>query len=236
MLTQGFIAAPAEPLRCRSRFQGAPRSDPEPEGSRDAVPSTADPIELDLFRRVRVGDEDAFSTLFRRLYADVATFALRLTDDRELAEEVAQDIFVRLWLGRAEVSRDADPRAYLFRAARNRVIDRVRHRDVRRLTESDVAATYDRPPTTPSQNLEHAETRERYARTLRALPPRCREVFLLSRDGGLTHPQIAEALGLSVKTVEAHVGRALRQLRAALLTTETAAAAAVVLLAFLFVG
>jgi len=77
-------------------------------------------------------------------------------------------------------------------------------------------------PRAVDESLDCAETAALLGRAIRALPPRCREAFVLSRDAGLTHDAIAQIMGTSVRTVESHVGRALAALRTALARRNTA--------------
>jgi RNA polymerase sigma-70 factor, ECF subfamily len=181
--------------------------------SRGIAQSSAEDREL-LVRLT--GDErdarDAFETIFRKWYVPVARATQALVRDAGVAEELAQDVMLELWRRRADLVAEASAQAYLFRAARNRAYNHLRHLAIvrRRLPLSGGRVSHD--PEAPVQ-LEAAELDAAIQRAMDALPPRCREVFELSREEGLRYADIADRLGVSVKTVETHMGKALRTLR-----------------------
>ena len=166
----------------------------------------------ELLDRLRRGDRDAFDALFRRHYPALVGVAEAIVRDRDVAEEAAQDVMLELWRRRDTVSVDESPRAYLFRAVRNRALNHLRHERMKQRTAPMVAgesATHAEGPARVAEEEIGAAVREAVA----ALPERCREVFELSRGHGLRYAEIASVLGISVKTVEAQMGKALRVLR-----------------------
>jgi RNA polymerase sigma-70 factor (ECF subfamily) len=129
--------------------------------------------------------------------------------ERDAAEDAVQEVFVAMWRGRAALPEPAALAGYLHRAVRNRALNQLRQRHGDAVDPDGVIA-----PALALDRVEAAELRERLERALRALPPRTREVFLLSRQQGLTYQAIADTLGISVKTVETLMGRAIAALRA----------------------
>jgi RNA polymerase sigma-70 factor (ECF subfamily) len=166
----------------------------------------------ELLERVRAGDEAAYDTVFRTWYAPLVRVAAALLRDTDAAEEVVQDVMVEFWRRRLVMDADVTLRAYLLRSVRNRALNHLRHLRVRRETTGDVEALYDEPMGS-DQPVVAKELGEAVAKALEELPPRCREVFDLSRVHGLKYAEIAESLGISQKTVEAQMGKALRVLR-----------------------
>ena len=166
----------------------------------------------ELLERVRAGDEGAYDTIFRTWYAPLVRVAGALLKDSDAAEEVVQDVMVELWRRRHLMDADVTLRAYLLRAVRNRSLNQLRHLRVRRETTGDVEALYNEPVSS-DQPVVAGELAEAVKIALAELPPRCREVFDLSRVHGLKYAEIAESLGISQKTVEAQMGKALRILR-----------------------
>ena len=166
----------------------------------------------ELLERVRAGDEAAYDTVFRTWYAPLVRVAGALLKDTDAAEEVVQDVMVELWRRRHVMDAGITLRAYLLRAVRNRSLNHLRHLKVRRDTTVDVEALYDEP-VTADQPVVAKELGEAVRIALDGLPPRCREVYDLSRVQGLKYAEIAETLGISQKTVEAQMGKALRVLR-----------------------
>ncbi len=174
-----------------------------------------EPDDPGLLARIRAGDRDAFERLFRHWYPRLAEYALRLLDTRDAAEDAVQDVFVALWKGKAKLPDPQSLSGYLHRAVRNRALNQLRQR---RTAGRWLSALDPEPRIQPDADtgVEDQELDAAYRAALSDLAPRGREVFLLSRERGLSYPQIAETLGISVKTVETLMGRALQALRARL--------------------
>jgi RNA polymerase sigma-70 factor (ECF subfamily) len=164
---------------------------------------------LDLLRQ---SDHGAFDTIFRAFYAPLVGLAERMLRQRETAEEIVQDVLLEVWRRRGDLVVEESLRAYLYRATRNRVLNHIRHGEVvqrtaRMLRDEQV------PQRTAVADVMESEIDEAVREAVGALPDRCREVFELSRQHGLKYAEIAVTLGISVKTVEAQMGKALRVLR-----------------------
>jgi len=168
--------------------------------------------EASLLRELQTGDEGAYDAVFRLWYPTLVRVAGALVHDTDVAEEVAQEVMLELWRRRHVISAEVSLRAYLLRAVRNRSLNQLRHLRVRRDSESDVEATYD-TPVAADQPVVAGELADAVQEAIRGLPPRCREVFELSRLHGLKYAEIAESLGISQKTVEAQMGKALKIMR-----------------------
>ena len=167
--------------------------------------------ERETLERLRSGEHAAFETLFRAHYAGLVGLADSVVRDRAAAEELAQDVMLELWRRRESLSIDTTLKAYLFRAVRNRALNHVRHlRTAERLTPPP-DGTGPFPPS--DSGVEEGEIQQALRDAVAGLPERCRQVFELSRVHGLTYPEIASAMEISVKTVEAQMGKALRVLR-----------------------
>jgi len=166
----------------------------------------------ELLRRLQAGDESAYDAVFRNWYPTLVRVAGALLKDPDAAEDIAQEVLLELWRRRHVLDAGVSLRAYLLRSIRNRSLNHLRHLKVRRDTDADVQALYDEPVTS-DQPVVASELADAVQIALRELPPRCREVFELSRVNGLKYAEIAEALDISVKTVEAQMGKALRVMR-----------------------
>ena len=167
----------------------------------------------ELLERLRQGDSAAFDEIFRQWYGPLVGTAERMLRDRAVAEELVQDVMLELWRRRESLAADGSPQAYLFQATRNRVLNHLRHLKIQARSEPDVRA--ESSSSTPHADAAVAEDELDAAvqRAVQSLPDRCREVFELSRVHGLKYAEIARQLGISVKTVEAQMGKALRMLR-----------------------
>lgn len=167
--------------------------------------------EAELLRRLRAGDDDAYAAIFREHYPAIVVSATRLLGERALGEEIAQDVLLELWRRRETLELTGPVRAYLHSAARNRALNRIRQGRTAQRGE-----VYLKGPTeSPAADSEviSGELAGAVAKAIAALSGPQREVFEMSRTRGLTYNEIAAVLGISVKSVEARMGRALKQLR-----------------------
>lgn len=168
--------------------------------------------ELDLLARIARGDRGAFELLFREHYAALVRFGEGLLRSRELAEDTVQEVLLNLWRQRETVRVDDSVRAYLYRAVRNRALNHIRNERVRREAVPQLVLE-SREAEAGDAGLLETELETAVRAAVAELPPRCREVFELSRVRGLRYSEIAETLGISIKTVETQMGRALKSLR-----------------------
>jgi RNA polymerase sigma-70 factor (ECF subfamily) len=166
----------------------------------------------ELLERLRRGDTSAFDTIFRTWYGPLVGTAERMLRDRAVAEELVQDVMLELWRRRETLAADGSAQAYLFQATRNRVLNHLRHLRIEQRSEPEIRGESSSSPRADSA-LVHEELDVAVQKAVQALPDRCREVFELSRVHGLKYAEIAKTLGISVKTVEAQMGKALRTLR-----------------------
>ena len=131
---------------------------------------------------------------------------------RAVAEEIVQDVMLELWRRRETLVEGGSAQAYLFQSVRNRSLNFIRHERVERRAEPEAerVAAVQAPA---HSTLVEEEIDVALKRAVAGLPDRCREVFELSRTHGLKYSEIATVLGISVKTVEAQMGKALKSLR-----------------------
>ncbi len=162
------------------------------------------------FALIAAGDREAFEALFRLHYRPLCGFAMGYLKDADRAEDLVQDLFFRLWLDRTKLNITTSVKAYLFASVRNRCLNAVKAgAKVRALNEE----ADDRLEEVERSEDEHAERIARVQAAIEALPTERRKVFKLSRYEGLKYHEIAERLGISVKTVENQMGSALKSLR-----------------------
>jgi RNA polymerase sigma-70 factor (ECF subfamily) len=165
-----------------------------------------------LIGRLIGGDERAFDDIFRAWYAPLVRAAEAMLRERAVAEEIVQEVMLELWRRRARLDPNGSAQAYLFQSMRNRSLNHLRHLQVQRRAAPRLVLEEAREATAPSRLIAQ-EIDVALHEALSGLTPRCREVFELSRVHGLRYSEIATQLGVSVKAVEAQMGKALRALR-----------------------
>jgi len=159
--------------------------------------------------RLKAGDPDAFADLFHEHQPGILNYIYRLSGgNRTLAEDVSQQVFLSFWTHRNEYDLDKPITPLLLTMARNAWLNAAKREEYRKTSElkEDGASQQDR-------GLERRELETAIERSLAALEEPLREVFILSRYHGLKYIQIAQMLGVSVKTVEARLSRALQDLQ-----------------------
>lgn len=162
---------------------------------------------------VRSLDEPTFEALFRAHFKEMTLFAITLVKEEEAAREIVQEAFVNLWEKRSSIDLSRPVKSYLSTSVRNRCINYLRDhrkfsRDLLAIEEGAAQKVYDQ-----ADKLVESEIREKIAAAVLELPEKCREVFLLSRHEQLRYQEIADKLGISVKTVETQMSKALQHLR-----------------------
>lgn len=168
----------------------------------------------DRIRRER--DLEAFRELFDRHYLPLCRFAEYWLHDAPAAEEIVLDLFTHLWQHTDQIHITASLRAYLFRAVRNRALNRLRDNRFSYIPFEELKTLLFCPE---SRQLEFDEIMQLTVEAIDQLPDRCREVFLKSRNEELSNLEIADRMNISVKTVEAQITKALKHLRKTLSDT-----------------
>jgi RNA polymerase sigma-70 factor, ECF subfamily len=169
------------------------------------LPSSSSDDSASLVRRIRAGDPVAFEALFRDMAPRLIDFTIRYVGSVSAAEDIVQDVFVDVWERRRKLVIETTINAYLHAAVRNRAINYVRresrHTD---LTDDTIVANV------PSalQELEAQEINERIVAAIDTLPPRRRIVLLLRLDEEMSYAEIAESMGISIRTVENQLAKA----------------------------
>jgi RNA polymerase sigma-70 factor (ECF subfamily) len=166
-----------------------------------------------LFSLVKQDNKSAFDTLFRKYYVRLCRFAYQFLLSKPEAEEIVQEVFVRLWEQRLQISINTSFLAYLFTSVRNQSMNELKKNKIRRYYEDEFAVQKSITDEIPIDNSGEERIKRAIERACRQLPPKCREIFELSRNDGLTYEEIAEYLSLSKKTVENQMAIAFQKLR-----------------------
>lgn len=168
--------------------------------------------DAELLSGLRRGDTFAFDTIFREWYPRLVLISDRIVGERQVAEDLAQEVFLELWRRRETLALETTVHAYLLQSVRNRSLNHLRHVQVRRRSAPEVVEMAGNSLPADAETVA-AELKTAIDQAMQSLTPRCREVFQLSRERGLKYSEIATTLGVSVKAVEAQMGKALRTMR-----------------------
>ncbi len=158
--------------------------------------------EKELLRQVAVGDETAFHQMFQQWHQLLAGYVFRITESRELTEEIVQDVFLKIWMTRETLGEIENFKHYLLVVSRNQCFDvlkkQLRQEQQKREWERDhkLKAVQEDPTPDFSSLIDEA---------IESLPPRRKEVYLLSRHERLTYQEVADRLGISKESVKTHL-------------------------------
>lgn len=166
----------------------------------------------ELVAAVRDGDSRAFDAIFLRWYPQVHRFLLALVKEEALAKDLSQSVFMKVWVHREWLDPSKSFKNYLLVLSRNGALDVFKSK--RHLMMANVPAPYEEPSPDRTDHLaEYAEAQTRLLKAVEQMPPQRRAIFQMSRFRQLSSKEIADELGLSVRTVEKHLQLALNNLR-----------------------
>jgi RNA polymerase sigma-19 factor, ECF subfamily len=177
------------------------------------------PLELvhqdrEWLAQISAGDSVAFERAFRAYHPSLCQFAYRYVRSREVAEELVHEVFAKLWESRRRLDVRDSLKSYLYSAVRNHAISHLRHALVeRRWCEEQAQGSPPQDLNDADRLLESQELVACVQRVLDQLPERCRLALVLRWQRQMSYAEVAEAMGISVKTVEIYVGRGLAALR-----------------------
>ncbi len=160
-------------------------------------------------------DEQAFELLFRKYYARLCGFANKFLCNSEESEEIVQEVFLNVWCKRGQLNVNADISAYLFRSVQNLSLNLIEHKKIANSYYAVIARVYENSSDDWSvdSQVQYAELQEKIEGAIATLPAECRRIFQMSRMEGLKYAEIAIQLGISIKTVETQMSRALSKLK-----------------------
>ena len=160
------------------------------------------------------GVEDLFEQVFKSHFKSLHSYACTIMRDPMPAEEIVQNIFLKLWEKKEEITIKENISVYLYRAVHNESLNYLRHRKVRSAYQSYAMRQHKQTEQEkPAEKVVMKELEKRLEIALQELPEQCRTIFQLSRYEDLKYREIADKLGLSVKTIENQMGKALKLLR-----------------------
>lgn len=159
------------------------------------------------------GDASSFSLLFNRYYSGLVVYANQFLSSRANAEDIVHDVFTSLWEKRAVITPDFYLKGYLFTAVRNRCLNYIEHQRIQTEYQKSLLAKGDIGGSLTWEYFVESELSQLIEEALDKLPPQQKKVFLMNRFENKTAAEIAAELGISPRTVEKHIEKALQSLR-----------------------
>lgn len=169
--------------------------------------------ELFVFNRMVEGDKEAFRFFFEKYYLNMVNLVNLYLHDSIMSEEIVQDIFIYLWEKREQIKIESSLKSYLLRASKNRSLNYIRNEKTKldihsRLSDLDKGAIE-----MPDNVMDTNQLRDVINAAIDSLPDRCREIYIMGKEKNMSYKEISDELGISVKTVEVQMGKALKKLR-----------------------
>ncbi len=169
-----------------------------------------------LVERLRNKDKRAFELIYNEFFGVLVSYAFRFLDTVEDAEEIVQEVFVKFWDKCDRLAPDSSIKSYLYRSVHNTCLNKLKHEKVKDGYKDYVVRYMEDSFVIEVEDEGEVNLLDRILKEIDKLPPRCREIFKLSRFEGLKYQEIADHLEISVKTVEVQMGKALKVLRESL--------------------
>lgn len=170
-----------------------------------------------LHRIQHNSDESAFNSLYKQQYVNLFRYAFSFLGDKEAAEEIVQDVFLKIWIGRHKLPVINNLQVYLYVAVKNASLNAIRSQNTKQLNEEYVNEVYYfQLAADPSQLLISKQLHASILIAVDGLPPKCKMIFKLVKEDGLSCAEVAQLLDLSPKTVFAQLAIALKKLEVTL--------------------
>jgi len=162
--------------------------------------------------KIRYGDKSEFEKLYRLFCQSLVLFTNKYVYDLDIAENIVQDVFVNIWQNRDRLDPTQNFKTYLYTSVKNRALNYTNRQGIERRYKEMIMIN-ERDNHTPESQYNLRELETQVNKAVESLPEKRRIIFLLSRNDHLTYAEIADVLGVSVKTVENQMGKALKSLR-----------------------
>nr|WP_321450592.1 RNA polymerase sigma-70 factor [uncultured Carboxylicivirga sp.] len=166
-----------------------------------------------IIEGIKRGDESAYKSLFLKYYAQLVVFARKVVIDDDLARELVQDVFVNFYEKRNEINIHTSLKAHLYQSVRNRCLNQIKHNKIRREHHANIFAEKKDEEAYVEDKLQETELEHRIYSVVQTLPDQCKRIFEMSRFEGVPNQEIADQLGLSKRTIETQISKALKVLR-----------------------
>ena len=168
--------------------------------------------ELFIVEQLISGDEKALKYFFDTYYDDLCNFVNAYVRDTDLSEDIVQDVFIYLWENRKNLKLGSSVKSYLYTSSKNKSLNHIRNLKNHDRIKGQIV-THLEISKEADDFLEYKDLKKLLAHVIGQLPDKCRKIYQLSRDQGLSNSEIAEKLSISVKTVENQITIAIRKIR-----------------------
>ena len=173
-----------------------------------------------LVKFLKEGNQEVFKSIYEKFFGPLYIYALEYVIDKEIAYEMVQETFLKLWEKKSTLSDDTYLQSYLYRVTRNNCLNYLKHLKVQekfkqfsKSKQLEITLNFTALNNTSAEKIISDELEEKINEAINQLPPKCKNIFLLSRYEDKKYREIADELGLSIKTVENQIQKALKVLR-----------------------
>ena len=166
-----------------------------------------------MINPLKEGDVSVFEAIFKMYYSRLCNYAVGIIKDADEAEEIVQQTMITIWEKRSKLEITTSLKSYLYRSVHNAALNKIRQSKVRQLYAIEKVYEGEGFAEQASHKVIKSELENQIAAAIEKLPEQCRLVFKLSRFEEMKYAEIASHLDISVKTVENHMGKALKLMR-----------------------
>ncbi len=169
--------------------------------------------EQELALNIKQGDIKSFEQLFNTYCLSMVNYATTMLKDADDADDIVQHVFVQLWAKRETIVVETSIKSYLYRSVHNCCLNKIKQQVVRNSYANDYQHVGSYATSTAAQLMENKELALEIEHVMNELPEQCKRIFVMSKFEQLKYQQIADTLGINVKSVEHQMGKALKHLR-----------------------
>lgn len=166
-----------------------------------------------IIEQIQQGNKKVFENLFNSYYSYLCAYANKFVLDKDIAEEIVQELFYQIWIKRENLQIKTSLKSYLFRAVHNSCLNYIKHKNIQNKYHEEVLKDLQEEHSETYDTLENVELQNKIRLAIDKLPTERKKIFLMIRFENLKYIQVAKKLNISIKTVENQMGSALRFLR-----------------------
>lgn len=166
--------------------------------------------EKEILKQLKLGQHEAMDYLFDSYYNMMCNKALSYVKNSNRAEDIVQDVFLNVWKKRTEINIHSTFKGYLLKSVTNRALNYIRDKKTPTAELTDQIMDHS---LSIEEEIYYSETEQMILEYIDKLPPRCRQIFIMNRIDQMKYKEISKELGISIKTVEHHIAKALHFMR-----------------------